>query len=756
MAAAKRSHHREYFIPAEVPDDLSRSTSRCATACCAFLGLPPPPTGANPPWSYMLQRISPQDYIIRSFNNLDIIKHHLDNLFVATMNKDGTSGVGHSAVLYRGEDQMGSTKCHLFNPGRPTPLGQVDLSRQRHTKGWNYICAAFIPGTNIPTNETDIITVVDSSDDDNNSHASSPIARRGSAVASASRSSPSLATSPTSSRNGSTQSAHSRGVPSSVRGGGTTVAFDIGSNGDAGTPRRTPSRATKRCKSMTSLFYKESLQVILAKQDYSRVMEYKCYDYDYDQLLPNANEITKEMIGQHVAKYLHDEGQGWVNWFHHDSSQFVIARKTTFSGYDIEGAEEGKDRFIGYAALAEWAFKEGIYQKKAFLDEVGLEEDDLNKLFKSTTITARKRKQKIHSTDNAANAKKKKKKHDGVDMAMALREQLVQNRSPSQYTNISRCTIVHSRADFVEEDERIASEANAAKPSATKDTSPSPSDEERRSKSSEEESSFGGGNDDEVDGEDDEDWKDDETEQQAKVSNPKQVSTKSAQQEPSPSQENDGDVSDVSGLEDDVSGSGAGQSSQQEQEEGEGRDMSTVGNQAMVTEIKELRAEVYAKSQAEAKLKAELNTKSDELEAVQNEVLRLSNEIKGLKADAKSRAEETVTDQDELRRLRDAIETKNGEISRLQRELTAAATSTAQEHIPDYIVKPRDICDDRVAFGSEDEGKAIILYQVSEALSNRDGRTIELAKRWSDAGKSPEEIVEGLVNFKMIENKRKG
>ena len=178
---------------------------------------------------------------------------------------------------------------------------------------------------------------------------------------------------------------------------------------------------------MTSLFYKEILQVIgLAQHDYSRVVEYTCYDYD-QLLLPNQllpKEITKEMIGQHVAKYLHDEGQGWVNWFHHDSSQFVIARKKTFSGYDIEGAEEGKDRFIGYAALAEWAFKEGIYQKKAFLDEVGLEEDDLNKLFKSTTITARKRKQKIHSTDNAANAKKKKKKH-GVDMAMALREQLV-------------------------------------------------------------------------------------------------------------------------------------------------------------------------------------------------------------------------------------------------------------------------------------------------------------------------------------------
>ena len=67
---------------------------------------------------------------------------------------------------------------------------------------------------------------------------------------------------------------------------------------------------------------------------------------------------------------------------------------------------------------------------------------------------------------------------------------------------------------------------------------------------------------------------------------------------------------------------------------------------------------------------------------------------------------------------RDAIETKNRGNSRLQRELTAAATSTAQEHIPDYIVKPRDICDDSVAFGSEDEGKAMILLQVSTIPSN--------------------------------------
>ena len=64
------------------------------------------------------------------------------------------------------------------------------------------------------------------------------------------------------------------------------------------------------------------------------------------------------------------------------------------------------------------------------------------------------------------------------------------------------------------------------------------------------------------------------------------------------------------------------------------------------------------------------------------------------------------------------------EISRLQLQRDfPAATTTAQEPIPYDIVKlPCDICDNRVGFGGEDECKAIILKQVSEALRihNRD------------------------------------
>ena len=46
----------------------------------------------------------------------DIGQHLLDNLFVATMNKEGVAGARCSAVLYRSVDQMGTTKCHVYHP----------------------------------------------------------------------------------------------------------------------------------------------------------------------------------------------------------------------------------------------------------------------------------------------------------------------------------------------------------------------------------------------------------------------------------------------------------------------------------------------------------------------------------------------------------------------------------------------------------------------------------------------------------------
>lgn len=245
------------------------------------------------------------------------------------------------------------------------------------------------------------------------------------------------------------------------------------------------------------------------------------------------------------------------------------------------------------------------------------------------------------------------------------------------------------------------------------------------------------------------DWKHDEEE----VLKPKHVPTKTANQESKSSQENNDD--DVSGLDDDVSDREVAQSSQQEGD-GEERSRIVAGSPAILSEVEDLRMEMDAKSQteSEAKLKAELK-------AAQNEVHRLSNENNDLKAQAeansKTRAEDADADsaQDELRRLRDEVETKNGEITRLRHELPTTAAA-AQESTPDYIVEAYYICLDRVAFGNEGEGKAVLLDEVSEALNNRDEKTIQLVKYWIEHGRSAEEVVDGLVNIKMVQIKRKG
>lgn len=68
------------------------------------------------------------------------------------------------------------------------------------------------------------------------------------------------------------------------------------------------------------------------------------------------------------------------------------------------------------------------------------------------------------------------------------------------------------------------------------------------------------------------------------------------------------------------------------------------------------------------------------------------------------------------------------------------------------------MCDDIVAFGGEDEEQARYLLQVSNDLSEREIMTTKRAQRWSDEGKSTEEVVKGLTKMKsttlkMIGNK---
>ncbi|KAL7429019.1 hypothetical protein ACHAXM_001746, partial [Skeletonema potamos] len=212
--------------------------------------------------------------------------------------------------------------------------------------------------------------------------------------------------------------------------------------------------------------------------------------------------------------------------------------------------------FIGYAKLAEWAFKEGIYKKsledkegQAFL--VGMElEDNPNMPFNSTNTlsSVRKRTHKVRSADND-NANQTKKGRQ------AFIEQLV--------------------AEFEDEEKRIANKIQAAKPAAAKANDPSGDDDDDDDDDMEG-SSFGGGDanddgyeNDEDDG--DECRKNDETEEEQpeaysttdnddddekdeqQGSKPKRVPTETTQQ--IPSQENDGDVS---GLKDNVNGTARG------------------------------------------------------------------------------------------------------------------------------------------------------------------------------------------------------
>ena len=366
---------RSYFNPTEVPDEVSRSARGCVDACMAFLGHT---ALEGAPWSVdTLRGISPEGCVLRSLNNLGEIMTHLDNLYVAIMNKNG-GVVGHAAVLYRSEDQMGTTECHLYNPGGigRSIISTVDLSRERDTARWNYICAVFIPGTDIPTETTDTVDLTLSNDDDEDGFSGSD----GAAA--------------------SSQTSSSSSTPASQS---QTASAQRNEVNEYSPTRRQPSRATKS-RLNNSLFYKERL-VPTAREDYRRV------DYDDYSSVQLPDQCTKEMIGQNVARYLLNTTK-WVVWFHLSTSEYVIAKKEAFRSYDIEEAELGKCRFIGYASLAEWAFQEGIYEQsiqdaagKVFLKAVGLSACKL-----SSSTSSGKKRRTIRISDDGAQ-KKKKKQH---------------------------------------------------------------------------------------------------------------------------------------------------------------------------------------------------------------------------------------------------------------------------------------------------------------------------------------------------------
>ena len=80
-----------------------------------------------------------------------------------------------------------------------------------------------------------------------------------------------------------------------------------------------------------------------------------------------------------------------------------------------------------------------------------------------------------------------------------------------------------------------------------------------------------------------------------------------------------------------------------------------------------------------------------------------------------------------------------------------AATSTAQELNLDYIAELRAICNKRMMYGSEEQCKKRAFFLVCKALDDRDKKTIGLVRLSLDMRKSPEEVVNGLVNIKVLE-----
>ena len=150
--------------------------------------------------------------------------------------------------------------------------------------------------------------------------------------------------------------------------------------------------------------------------------------------------------------------------------------------------------------------------------------------------------------------------------------------------------------------------------------------------------------------------------------------------------------------------------------------------------------------------KGDPNTKKDTKRQSEAELKAKSNEPKG-NVIKDRREEDMVSYQDERRSQCREIEEREGE--RLRGESSAAA-STAQEPNLDYIVELCDICGDRVAFGSKELCTKKALVLVCKDLTNSDEKTIRLAKRWSAQGKSPEEVVDGLVSMRVIEAELEG
>ena len=170
--ASERSD-RPFFSPKKVPSEVAASTRACAKACAMLLGCNETYEVGQQfvLWHKALKEVCSKGTVIRSFDSADDLnglpQETLNRLYVATVNTKKDSA-DHVMVLWKEEDHLGTKKFELFDPGscQVKRTTTVDISHERTTGLWNGICAAFVPGTDLPEKEAELVEVLSSDTDE--------------------------------------------------------------------------------------------------------------------------------------------------------------------------------------------------------------------------------------------------------------------------------------------------------------------------------------------------------------------------------------------------------------------------------------------------------------------------------------------------------------------------------------------------------------------------------------------------------------
>ncbi len=89
------------------------------------------------------------------------------------------------------------------------------------------------------------------------------------------------------------------------------------------------------------------------------------------------------------------------------------------------------------------------------------------------------------------------------------------------------------------------------------------------------------------------------------------------------------------------------------------------------------------------------------------------------------------------------------------RQRVAFQQQSNTEETPDYIQEPRELLENRIAFGdgSDNEEAYLLGIQVQQNLEDHEKGTVRMAKNWKEReNKTNEEIVEGLIKVQKAKN----